>query len=276
MKEHRDRFDAFRQVFNEGGQLLTEAESVARRHAAVFGLLTFNATLNETFLPTDGLSSIGIAFTDEQMRQLGIFTHILPPPATILPQTPDSLFNPLIGYENFAHNILFFVTERFKNLDTLPYKDPQGGKSADELLDEDPSGLSLAQYMLSNLEDAAVQETMDSMPKRFEAEAAYIAIDGLEEDISKVPFEEFKDSDEYKQSDSFSGLVDELQERFIQEMKGNKKWRRKYSVYEETGLVPNEHGDLVPGKALRIIGARLAHQQYTQAVNLYLKKWSTF
>lgn len=266
MHDHSERGDILRSFFNVEKQPLNERQQLLRRQAAAFAIITFD----QTFAEPEKMKALRVHLTPEQVRQAHAFKAIIPDPEQAL-VGPDEEFSfqggmALKTYEMFKYTIITDIADQVAGSEAACDPSYAGRR----YFEEDFTGAVFMQKFLSRIEEQAVQQTMETNPIIAETEARYVVLDNLEEDPNSIK----KPIDPSEIDDiKIRRAAEEILDEFIAAVMESRKLTRKRLLYMETGLVPNAQGELIPDITLRLIGARMAFNQYSGAVNYFLKHW---
>jgi|GEM_PF-3058506 hypothetical protein len=265
----KGKFNILREVFDELQIPLTEQQRTMRKNAAVFALMTFDPK----FCSAEEQSRLGISLPAGYQGLLQTFKDVLPDIDQMFPKKHDAdvatrVYSPRRGYDSFVWWAIPNI------LSALDISKPTTNPELVELFQKDPTGVAFIQRALSSSEEFATIQAIDSRSFRASAEASYVVIEEMEEDeVTSTPFDEIKPEGftdtprERSRMEEILNSFKEAHKRFI--AKETKQWKR-CAVFEETGLVQDENGNVVPGDMLRLQGERFACKQYIAAVNFFL------
>lgn len=243
---------------------LTEAQKQGRRNAAAFALITFN----DSFGTQQRLDEMHVALTPDQIAFARSFADVFPKPQDVLPKSEfDSA---QAGYSSLVSTPMLEIIPGL--LADENHKFGGDYEIATNFFQEDPSGTSYIQTLLTTAEDKATQnKNIDLKGKEDEVRAKIGAILAAARDVS-VDIPQEKPLDDQSIQDS---LIMAILRAFATQQNPRDAFitKNRYRLHEETPLEIMQDGKMYPTDALKVVGARLAFEHYQTAVNVYLNRW---
>ncbi|MBI1918977.1 hypothetical protein HYS29_00095 [Candidatus Microgenomates bacterium] len=251
--------EILKRAFGEKSAPFTEQQRQTAKRAAMFAVLTFNPdiALGERIL------------TPEQIAFAKNFREVYPKPNDVLPK---SEFNSAYaGYSRLVSTPMFELIPALIEDENTTFGGSRDFQVAPEKFRDDPTGVSYIKYMLQEIEEEASIGQVELEGKGDEVRTKIAAILYASRDIPDKPPEPKPLDDRTVADDILAALMKALggnqtqREAFLS--------RARSVLHNEIPMEIGEDGEILSSAALRVLGARLAFEQYQLAVNIYMNRW---